>query len=45
MNPAGNHGINSMPRNVVLVTLDSVREDFFREYATRLRERADVIFT
>jgi arylsulfatase A-like enzyme len=33
-----------MPRNVVLVTLDSVREDFFDEYAPRLRERADIVF-
>ena len=45
MSPAGNHGINGMPRNVVLVTLDSVREDFFREYAPRLRERADIAFS
>lgn len=36
---------NRMPRNVVLVTLDSVREDFFREYASRLRDRADLEFS
>jgi len=34
-----------MARNVVLITLDSVREDFFREYAPRLRERSDIAFT
>jgi arylsulfatase A-like enzyme len=31
-------------RNVVLVCLDSVRKDYFEEYAPRLRERADVAF-
>jgi hypothetical protein len=30
-------------RNVVLVCLDTVREDTFREHATRLRGRADVV--
>ncbi|MFB6137285.1 MAG: sulfatase-like hydrolase/transferase [Halobacteriaceae archaeon] len=34
-----------MTRNVVLLCLDSVREDYFREHGTRLRERADVVYT
>jgi arylsulfatase A-like enzyme len=33
-----------MYRNVVLICLDSVRKDYFDEYAPRLRERADVEF-
>jgi arylsulfatase A-like enzyme len=33
-----------MTRNVVLVCLDTVRKDFFDDYAPRLRERADVSF-
>lgn len=36
---------NSGSRNVVLLCLDSVREDFFREYAPRLQRRADVVYT
>lgn len=31
-------------RNVVLICLDTVRKDFFDEYAPRLRERAEVSF-
>lgn len=34
-----------MMRNVVLVCLDTVRKDYFDEYAPRLRERADVEFS
>src|SRR6056297_3190608 len=34
----------SPPNNVVLLCLDSVRKDFFDEYAPRLRERADLEF-
>jgi arylsulfatase A-like enzyme len=30
---------------VALLCLDSVREDFFREYAPRLQRRADVVYT
>ncbi|WP_049894121.1 sulfatase-like hydrolase/transferase [Halogranum rubrum] len=33
-----------MTRNVVLVCLDTVRKDFFDDYAPRLRARADVSF-
>lgn len=33
-----------MPRNVVLIVLDSVRKDYFDEYAPRLRALADVDF-
>lgn len=32
-------------RNVVLLCLDSVREDVFRRRATRLRGRADIVYT
>jgi arylsulfatase A-like enzyme len=31
-------------RNLVLVCLDTVRKDFFDEYAPRLREEADVVY-
>lgn len=34
-----------MTRNVVVLCLDTVREDFCRTFAPRLRERADVTFT
>lgn len=33
-----------MTRNVVLICLDTVRKDYYDEYATRLRERVDVSF-
>ena len=32
-------------RNVVLICLDTVRQDYFAEYATRLGSRADVVFS
>lgn len=32
-------------RNVVLVCLDSVRTDFFDEFAHRIREQADTVYT
>ncbi|WP_435318653.1 sulfatase-like hydrolase/transferase [Haloarchaeobius sp. TZWSO28] len=31
-------------RNIVLVVLDSVRKDFFDEYAPRIRRRSDIAF-
>lgn len=31
-------------RNVVLICLDTVRQDYFEEYAPRLQERADVVY-
>jgi arylsulfatase A-like enzyme len=34
----------SLPRNVVLLCLDTVRKDYFDEHAPRLRERADLEF-
>lgn len=34
-----------MTRNVVVLCLDTVREDFFRTFASRLRSEADVTFT
>lgn len=33
-----------MSRNVVLLVLDTVRKDYFDEYAPRLRERADISY-
>lgn len=33
-----------MARNVVLLVLDSVRKDYFDEYATRVRDAADVSY-
>ncbi|KTG09403.1 hypothetical protein AUR64_16630 [Haloprofundus marisrubri] len=33
-----------MPRNVVVLCLDTVRKDFFDRFAPRLQERADVTF-
>ena len=33
-----------MARNIVLICLDSVRWDYFRQYATQLMDRADVVF-
>ena len=33
-----------MTRNVVLVCLDTVRKDYFDEYATRLQKLCDVSF-
>ncbi|MFD1640931.1 sulfatase-like hydrolase/transferase [Halohasta litorea] len=33
-----------MRRNVVLIVLDTVRKDFFHEYASRLLKRSDCIF-
>lgn len=32
----------NMSRNIVLIVLDTVRKDFFNEYAPRLREEADI---
>jgi arylsulfatase A-like enzyme len=34
-----------MTRNVVLVVLDTVRQDYFTEHATRLQSMSDVTFT
>jgi len=34
-----------MTRNVALIVLDTVRQDYFAEYATRLNEMSDVAFT
>lgn len=35
----------SLPRNVVLLCLDTVRKDYFDEHAPRLRDRADLDFS
>lgn len=34
-----------MARNVVLLILDTVRQDYFKKYATRLQSMSDVMFT
>lgn len=33
------------PRNIVLICLDSVREDYFRRFATRIQKRSDIIYS
>lgn len=34
-----------MPRNVALIVLDTVRQDYFSDYATRLQSMSDVSFS
>ncbi|WP_049972441.1 sulfatase-like hydrolase/transferase [Haladaptatus cibarius] len=45
MPPAERETETSTPRNVVVVCLDTVRADFFSQYAKRLQRLADVSFT
>ncbi|WP_266080340.1 sulfatase-like hydrolase/transferase [Haladaptatus caseinilyticus] len=45
MVPSKNPTDASRPRNVLVVCLDTVRADFFAEYAKRLQRLADVSFT
>ncbi|GAA5048963.1 sulfatase-like hydrolase/transferase [Haladaptatus pallidirubidus] len=43
--PPAEKDTETSPRNVVVVCLDTVRADFFAEYAKRLQRLADVSFT